>query len=176
MSYIRTASMLALLVLLLSACEQELVEPDVEPLTTEEISAERLWERIMVEAPYESYSFWPGEEGIQPGQAPHGPFHRVFVNKTLYQSVPVSDAAAPNGSLIVKENLDTARELTSFTVMAKVSGFDPEHGDWFWARYLADGSVAAAGSVQSCIVCHAGMRENDYIIIDRIDEPFPEDE
>ncbi|HKJ86211.1 MAG TPA: cytochrome P460 family protein [Spirochaetia bacterium] len=159
----------AFVAVLFASCEQALVEPDVEPIGAEEISGERLWSRITEEAPFESYSFWPGDEGVQPGQAPHGPFHRIFVNKALFDAVPIASQEAPDGTIIVKENLDTSQELTGYTVMAKVEGFAPESGDWYWARYLPDGTVAAAGAIESCIVCHAGMKRNDYIIVHQLD-------
>lgn len=171
-----TLFVLALAASLLSACGTDPVEPDVAPLESEEISASRLWNRITEEAPYESYSFWPREEGVQPGQAPHGPFHRILVNKALMDSLPRDDRIAPHGSVIVKENMNTAREVTGYTVMAKVDGFDPENGDWYWARYDTDGTVGAAGSVDSCIQCHAGMGSNDYIIVHRLDRPLARDE
>ena len=167
------AALTVLALLSLAACEPELVEPDVEPLGSDTISGERLWERISEEAPYESYSFWPNEEGVQPGQAPHGPFHRIFVNRPLRDSIPIADRTAPDGSIIVKENLNTSQELVSYTVMAKVDGYDPENGDWFWAVYGPDGMVRAAGAMDSCIVCHEGLVRNDYIIVYPLDKPAP---
>ncbi|MFW5688095.1 MAG: cytochrome P460 family protein [Spirochaetota bacterium] len=169
-------SIFALLLVLLAGCEQELAEPDVPALTADEVSPDRLWDRITEEAPYTSYAQWPGESGVQPGQAPHGPFHRILVNKVLLDAVPVSGAIAPHGSIIVKENLNAGQELTGYTVMAKVDGYAPEDGDWYWARYLPDGTVAAAGAVESCIVCHAGMIANDYVIVHPLDEPLRRDE
>lgn len=162
----------ALLLVVAGGCAPELVEPRVDPLTSEEISAERLWERITVEAPYESYGGWPLEEGIQPGQAPHGPFHRIYVNRTLRDAVPIADRTAPYGSIVVKHNLDAGQELVGYTVMAKVEGYAPDTGEWFWARYEPDGSVYAAGAVQSCISCHAGVAGNDYVIVHPLDEPL----
>ena len=167
---------LSLATALLASCSTEPVEPVVEAIGSDEISADRLWTRITDEAPYETYSFWPREEGVQPGQAPHGPFHRIFVNRTLMASLPREDRTAPHGSIIVKENMDTGRQATGYTVMAKVAGFDPENGDWFWARYDLDGTVRAAGSVSSCIECHAGMASNDYVIVHRLDRPRTPDE
>jgi hypothetical protein len=165
-----------LLTVAVVSCEQEPVEPDVAPLSSEEIDAERLWQRITEEAPYETYSFWPGEAGVQPGQAPHGPFHRILVNKVLYEAVPISDRTAPEGSIIVKENMDAGQEVTGYTVMAKVDGFSEESDDWFWARYDLDGSARAAGAVQSCIVCHGGVADNDYVIVHPLDEPIEDEE
>ena len=166
----------AIALVALAGCETEPVEPEVDPIGRDAISADRLWTRITEEAPYETYSFWPREQGVQPGQAPHGPFHRIFVNRTLIESLPREDRIAPHGSIIVKENMDTGREVTGYTVMAKVDGFDPDNGDWFWARYDTGGDVQAAGAVNSCIVCHAGMESNDYIIVHRLDRPLERDE
>lgn len=163
---------LTIVLLALFSCAQEAAEPEVDPIALADISADALWERISNEAPFETYSSWPGEEGIQPGQAPHGPFHRIFLNRTLAQALPSRDRTAPHGAIIVKENMDTSQRVTGFTVMAKVEGYDPEHGDWFWATYGADGSVRAAGALESCIVCHAGMRSNDYVIVYPLDRPL----
>jgi peptidoglycan hydrolase-like protein with peptidoglycan-binding domain len=160
------------LLLVANGCAQEAGEPDVEPLSAEQIDAQRLWQRITEEAPYETYSFWPGEEGIQPGQAPHGPFHRILVNKALYDAIPIPDRTAPHGTIIVKENMDAGQEVTGYTVMAKVDGYSADSNDWFWARYNLDGSARAAGAVTSCIVCHEGVADNDYVIVHPLDEPL----
>jgi LPXTG-motif cell wall-anchored protein len=44
--------------------------------------------------------------------------------------------------------------------MYKVEGYNPEGGDWFWAKYQPDGSVDAAGKVASCAGCHLGIADN----------------
>lgn len=175
-AYLLGSLLVAGLLVGLSSCEQELTEPDVEPLSREEIDAQRLWQRITDEAPYQTYSFWPGEEGVQPGQAPHGPFHRILVNKALYEAVPLADRTAPNGSIIVKENMDAGQEVTGYTVMAKVEGFSAESADWFWARYDLDGSARAAGAVQACVICHGGVANNDFVIVHPLDEPLEDEE
>lgn len=144
-------------------------EPQVSPLQKENVSGTVLWERITEEADYHTYQFWPGHEGLSPGQAPHGVFHKVYVNRPLYQALPREDKTAPNGSIIVKENYSADEELMAITVMAKVESFDPEHGDWFWAKYAPDGEIGAEGAVGGCIDCHAGMESNDYIIIQQLD-------
>ena len=50
---------------------------------------------------------------------------------------------------------------------------NPEHGDWFWVKYLPDGSVARTpadkgnkpikGRFASCIECHASADGDDYV-------------
>lgn len=144
-------------------------EPLVEPLSAEEVSGERLWERITEEADFTTYDFWPGHQGYQQGQAPHGPIHRIFVNDPLVSQLPLDPPVAPDGSIIVKENRLGDRTLTGYTVMAKVDGFSEGTNDWFWARYEPDGSVAAEGTVGSCIACHAGVRDNDFVIVYPLD-------
>jgi len=162
----------ALLPACLAGCNRQVEEPLLAPLEADEISGERLWERIASESDYTSYAFWPGHEGERPGQAPHGVIHRIYVNRTLLEGLPAADLKAPAGSIIVKDNLDASGNLGAITVMAKVPGFDPENGDWYWARYTPDGTAAAAGSLQSCIVCHAGVADNDYVIVRPLDKPF----
>ncbi|GAB4375072.1 MAG: hypothetical protein Kow009_10500 [Spirochaetales bacterium] len=148
-------------------------EPVLSPVTINEASGERFWKRITEESDYRQYSYWPGHEGVQPGQAPHGVFHKVYINRTLREALPVASRVAPEGSLIVKENLNADRELNAITLMAKVKGFDPEHGDWYWAKYSPEGKVQAEGKVAGCIACHEGMRSNDYIIIKPLDRTLP---
>jgi hypothetical protein len=78
----------------------------------------------------------------------------------------------PDGSIIVKENFDAEEKLKNLTVMTKVAEYDPGYSDWFWAMYSAEGEVLREGLVTGCISCHAGMVENDYIIIRRLDAPL----
>lgn len=148
--------------------KQKTAEPD--PLDSETASGELLWKSIAVQTDYTDYLFWPGHEGLQPGQAPHGSFHKVYINKTLEDGLPAGDRTAPYGSIIVKENYSRSEQLTGITVMAKVEGYHPEHGDWFWAKYGPDGRIDAEGKVGGCITCHEGMRDNDYVIIHPLDK------
>jgi hypothetical protein len=69
----------------------------------------------------------------------------------------------PEGGVIVKENYSGEEELKSVTVMHKQPGFDPDHRDWFWAKYAPDGTVQAAGQAAGCISCHSAVNSNDYI-------------
>ena len=162
----------AVVMLLFNSCEKEEVT-SVPLLTLDEISGERLWNRITVETDYKTYRHWPGHEGVQPGQSPHGIFHRVFANSMLVDSLPIQDRKAPYGTIIVKENLTIDKELDKFTAMAKVEGYDPEHNDWFYAAFDKEGKVLAEGAPTGCVSCHAGMMDNDYIIIQALDQILP---
>ncbi|MBI9099085.1 MAG: cytochrome P460 family protein [Spirochaetaceae bacterium] len=160
---------LTIFILLLTSCSKEIQQT---PLTSEEISGERLWERISRESHYSEYSFWPGHEGINPGQAPHGVNHRIYINKDLFNALPIESKSTPYGTIIVKENMNSDWEVLKITVMAKVNGFNPEGGNWFWAAYSPEGEVQAEGTPKGCISCHEGMKSNDFIIIRQLDSPL----
>lgn len=68
------------------------------------------------------------------------------------------------------ENLD------SVTVMfQREEGYDPDHQNWFWAKYAPGGALAtnpkdmalagrvAKGADQGCIACHQAAEGGDYI-------------
>jgi len=58
------------------------------------------------------------------------------------------------------------------TVMQRSKGYDPEHGDWYYAKYMPDGKIAitppemksmpVAGKFMTCIECHSGAGGNDF--------------
>lgn len=74
---------------------------------------------------------------------------------------------APAGSISVKENFTdgTGATLDQYTVMQKVTGYDAEHGDWFWAAFAEDGTVNASGKVEMCWGCHVNST-TDYVFAD----------
>jgi hypothetical protein len=121
-----------------------------------------LWNYITVESPYQNWSFWPDHQGMQPGRAPHGPFHKVFVNDLALNS---PKAPVQHGSIEVKENYSKAGELAAITVMYKISGYNPNDGDWFWVKYSPDGKADVAGKIEGCIGCHGTRASNDFILV-----------
>lgn len=128
--------------------------PDPDP--------QALWNYITKVSPYRNWSFWPDHQGMQPGRAPHGPLHKVYVNDRALHSVkpPVQ-----NGSIIVKENYNKAKELVAITVMYKAPGYNPGVGDWFWVKYTPDGKAKPFGKPKGCISCHGTKANNDFIIV-----------
>jgi len=166
------AILLACIVLALVACAKA-QEPKLPPLTSPEISGDRLWKRITEETDFDTYSFWPGHEGMRAGQSPHGKFHEVYINATLAGSLPLPGKVVPDGGIIVKENFSVDKKPAGLTVMVKVRGYNPEHADWFWAKFDPGGKVLAEGKVKECIECHEGVKDNDYVIIRPLDEPLP---
>lgn len=130
--------------------------------------AERLvGENVLMAFPYE-------------GTDPHG-----MMLETFYTRATVD---GHEGALIVKRNYgpegvsvdeilgDPAGHLGAVTVMfQRAAGYDDETGNWFWVKYLPDGSldktpdgIGMAGLVgkgmdEGCIACHAGAGGEDMI-------------
>lgn len=114
------------------------------------------------------------------GTDPHG-----MMLETFYAKGTVGEHT---GDLIVKNNYgpegvsadevlaDPAAHLGAVTIMfRREAGYDPENQDWFWAKYLPDGSLdknpmgmALAGRVakgmdEGCIACHSGAGGDDMV-------------
>jgi len=55
------------------------------------------------------------------------------------------------------------------------AGYDADNGDWFWAMFMADGTVGkngmgmrlagrvAKGMDEGCIACHTAADGDDYV-------------
>ena len=122
------------------------------------------------ESPYAKWEALPGKKELREGAAPHGAFLRTYANKTA-----IGDPKAlPYGSILVTENYDKDKTtLRDITVMYRTKGTDPQHGDWYWLKYLPDGSIARtpekegkkaiAGKVASCIECHSKAEGKDLV-------------
>ena len=112
-----------------------------------------------------------------PGTDPHG-----MMLETFYARATID---GHDGALVVKRNYGPegvtvdqvlgmpGEHLGALTVMfRREAGYDAETGDWFYAKYLPDGSldqnpngVALAGLVgknaeAGCIACHQNAGEN----------------
>jgi len=126
-----------------------------------------LYRYITREDPYTAHdgdwSLWPGKGRLYKGRAPHGAFLTTYVNELARYSMALGKAMV-NGSIIVKENYSPAKKLSAVTVMYKIKGYNPDGGNWFWAKYDPSGNVLKAGKVGGCIACHGGGKDNDYIL------------
>ncbi|MBW1859823.1 MAG: cytochrome P460 family protein [Deltaproteobacteria bacterium] len=121
-----------------------------------------LWHYMTEDSPYKEWGFWPDHQGMQPGRAPHGPLHKVYVNEKALNS---REPPVQYGAIQVKESYNKAKELKAITVMYKVNGYSPENGDWFWAEYSPDGKVKSSGKPRGCIGCHGVRAKNDFITV-----------
>ena len=112
------------------------------------------------------------------GVAPHGMMLETFYTKATLDG--------HTGDLIVKRNYgpegvsadevlsDPAKHLGAYTVMfRREDGYDDDNQNWFWVKYLPDGTLdknpsgmqlagrVAKGADAGCIACHSG--EDDYV-------------
>ena len=88
----------------------------------------------------------------------HGNFVQIWLNQQALPSFEDSTSLAlPNGAIIVKEGYSSnnGSSINTVTVMKKIDGYDPDHGDWFWASYEPNGKINNAGSLSSCYNCHS---------------------
>ncbi len=132
--------------------------------------------------------------GFYRGNPPHGGILRAYLNNIAYDAVERKLGTFPPGSIIVKENhapgdfvLDPNSEdrrvegfagnLVATTIMVKIEGYNPDVGDWFWAKLQPDGTIDAAGKPEGCIACHGAVAANDYVydaqVTDRTAETAP---
>jgi hypothetical protein len=125
--------------------------------------AGKVWQYISSLDNYTKWSLWPGTEKLYKGTQPHGAFLTTYVSEDALQSIKRKKGTLPNRSLVVKENYMPDKKLAAITVMYKVKGYNPEAGDWFWAKYKPDGTVEASGKVAGCIKCHSAKASNDWV-------------
>ena len=115
-----------------------------------------------------------------PGQHPHG---AVLENWETELTV-----GGNTNVVIVKRNYggdgvsvnavaeDPSKYLAAVTVMFKRPGYDSDNSDWFWAKYLPDGSldknpkgmqlagrVARVDPPAGCIGCHSAAPGGDMV-------------
>lgn len=125
----------------------------------------------------DAYSSVPYE-----GTEPHG-----VILATIEGAIDVDNHT---GTVIVKNNFggqgvtkekvanDPNNWLRAVTVMfQREAAYDPDNQNWFWAKYLPDGSLdknpkamklagrVAKGAEVGCIACHKGAPGGDYLFI-----------
>jgi hypothetical protein len=114
-----------------------------------------LWKYITETNPYLGWAIWPGYDHMVKGQSPHGAWVKYYVNGIAMKAAREGKDVMPYGAILVKENYaQDKKTLESLTPMYRVKGYNPEGGDWFWAKFGPDGKVIDEGKVKSCIECH----------------------
>ncbi|WP_051203101.1 cytochrome P460 family protein [Sediminimonas qiaohouensis] len=114
------------------------------------------------------------------GLEPHGLMLETFYTKATIDG--------HEGDLVIKRNygpegvsadqvlMAPGDHLGAITVMFKrEDGYDPDNQNWFWAKYLPDGSLdknpkdmrlagrVAKGMDAGCIACHTAAPGDDYL-------------
>lgn len=183
---LRRILVLSTVVLVAAACEveeepaemeeaPEAMPAEAEPTAAElpDTTAEAVWSYLQSVNYEEAWSMWPGTTALYPGTEPHGALLTTYVNPAAEQGLTDVSGMLPDDAIIVKENYQPDSTLASVTTMYKVEGYDPEHNDWFWAKYGPDGEVESAGRVPGCIECHGERADNDYVWSDTLPVRMP---
>jgi hypothetical protein len=114
--------------------------------------------------PYKKhFKLWPGKKEFYEGTEPHGSLLTIYVNDMATKSIKKKKKKMGNNSIIIKENYAPDKKLIAVTVMYKIKGYNPEGGDWFWAKYDANFKILSEGKVDGCLSCHSTAKGNDYI-------------
>jgi hypothetical protein len=81
-----------------------------------------------------------------------------------------TDVRLARGTMIVREVLDAAQQVTKLTVMAKgPPGLDPSLGDWWFAvtdprgAPLRENGVVLLGRLAQCHECHVDRARDDFL-------------
>ena len=128
----------------------------------------------------ENHEAWPMTSDVTVGGSPHGAFVRLYYNTVQVSGenyhVIVKDNYGGEDATIESITADPSRFYSAMTVMIqREPGYDSENGDWFYAKYLPDGTldvnpagVALAGRVgkgaeAGCIPCHQAAGDGDYL-------------
>lgn len=100
--------------------------------------------------------------------------------KTRYNAIAASKldsvgkimtgATFPEGSLIVKDLMESTSSIVRFAILYKKSGHaDADSKGWIWGYVNADGSVANAASKKgsACTGCHSQTDNIDYMLMNK---------
>ncbi|WP_159587660.1 cytochrome P460 family protein [Chelativorans xinjiangense] len=121
------------------------------------------------------------------GTEPHGFVLEIFDSELSVNGhtgrVIVKNNYGPQGVDAMDVANDPAAHLAAVTVMfRREAGYDTDNKNWFWAKYLPNGSLdqnpagmqlagrVAKGADQGCIACHSAAPGEDYLFgTDRAD-------
>lgn len=112
---------------------------------------------------YRSWPLWPGKGELYTGQEPHGMLLTTYVSPLALDALTSGSPMMPEGAIIVKENYAPDSTFMAVTAMHKVAGYDPEHNDWFWAKWDTAGVAEVSGRVEMCATCHGANAAADYL-------------
>ena len=112
---------------------------------------------------YRSWGHFQGHAGMEKGKSPHGKYIMTYIN----DSTAAQPDSPPPGSIVVKENFSSEDpgSLGALTVMKRIEGYDPDNGDWFWARFEPSGKLTHSGKVSMCADCHFDAGGDDFLFL-----------
>lgn len=96
----------------------------------------------------------------------------IYINEAAGPSVHDGTFPHADGSIFVKETLDAATlQVSVLTAMRKVSGFNPDGGDWQYGMFerQEDGSFMGGWmdveGAAMCMGCHVGASDSDFTFL-----------
>jgi hypothetical protein len=117
-------------------------------------------------------------EEVESFQTRHGPHAHsavlIYMNEPAAQVFSRGDDAYPVGSVIVKQkrifgyyDQKTGQTVSSADngvggMVKRAAGYDSAHGDWEYF-YFEQVSNIQSGRIQSCVQCHEGAKDKDYV-------------
>jgi cytochrome P460 len=97
----------------------------------------------------------------------------IFVDNLAKNTYLAASSPYPECSRIIKAQHtdETATEVEELAIMVKMpEGYDPEHNDWWYARYDPTGTEAISSGkmVTDCRTCHEQASETDYLFSEKV--------
>ncbi len=117
-------------------------------------------------------------EEVESARITHGPHANtailVYMNEPAAQAFSSRTNVYAVGSVIVKQkrihgywDRNSGKRVASAEngvggMVKRAAGYDPAHGDWEYF-YFEDKSKIQSGRIQSCVQCHEGAKDKDYV-------------
>ncbi len=151
--------------LLLAACDEKGGDSGLESGSEDAQIAAELWTAMSGYSGWSQLDGWSGVVASTDGT--HGAYVQIWANALAYEAL-VARTAAPAGGIGVKEgdSDETGAGLTGVTAMQKITGYDADSGDWFWAKYDTAGAASVTGAASGCYGCHSVY--DDYTAFDNL--------
>ena len=97
----------------------------------------------------------------------------IYVDDLAKDKYLAASSPYPECSRIVKAQYtdQNATEVEELGIMVKMpEGYDPEHNDWWYARYDPTGTEAISSGKMAtiCRTCHEQASETDYLFSEKV--------
>lgn len=138
-------------------------EPVTDVAAAPDTTSDALWAFLQSQDYRQAWRLWPGKGELYQGVEPHGMLLTTYANDVAWEALAAGNVTdLPEGAILVKENYMPDSTFAAATVMQKVTGYNPDHADWLFAKYQPDGTVDAYGRAEGCQACHLSA-PNAYV-------------
>lgn len=125
-----------------------------------------VYDYIIKTNPFQKWPLYPRRGELYAADS-HSSFLTTYVSPNTLEAIQ-SKGPFPDNSFIVTQMYKGGRNnvnktLNGVLVMYRVSGYNPEAGNWFWAKYGQGGKIQLEGKVALCIDCHVKAKEKDWV-------------